>query len=77
MDDTVNIGMLVEDLVKRRLVRDVDLVKCRSNTGQQLDAVYDLVCRILQIIDDYDLVAGILKRKDCERTNVAGTTAEN
>lgn len=43
MNDAVNIGVLIKDFVKRRLVRDVDLVECRPCAGQQFDTVYDFV----------------------------------
>lgn len=75
MDDVVNVGVLLEHLVERGLILDVELVELWLLAADELDAVDDLLGRVVEVIDDDDLVAGLEEGKRCERANVAGTTA--
>lgn len=74
VDDIVDVGVLGEDLVQGGLVGDVDLVEERTLARDQLDAVDDLLGRVVQVVDDDDLVVGLKQSKGGERANVAGAT---
>lgn len=75
MDDTVNLGVLSEDLVESSLVCDIGLVELRSLAADELNAVEGDPGGVVEVIDDHDLVAILEQRKCGERANVAGTTA--
>lgn len=68
--------MLGEDLVESCLIGDVELIKSRPLSADELDAVHDLFRRIVKIVDNDDLVIGLKKCKGREGTNVTRTTAK-
>lgn len=74
MNDRVNVGMRAEDLVKGRLVGDVDGVEFRALAGEELEPVDAFFRRIVQVVDDDDLVASFEQLEDGERANVAAAT---
>ena len=63
--------MLRKYFIKSRLVGDVHVVECRAFAGNELDAVEALLCGIVQVINDDDVVASFLEGDDGIRTNVA------
>lgn len=74
MDNTVDIGMRLEDLLERRLIRDIDLVEDGPLAAQQLDAVQADLGRIVQTVDDNHIVAVLEKCERRERSDVACAT---
>lgn len=74
MDNIVDIRVLIEHLVERRLVCDVDLVKSRSLAADKFDAIDDFNRGIVEVVYDNDLVVGFKEGKGREGANVAGAT---
>ena len=56
MDNAVNLGMRIEDLVERGLVGYVDIVEGGSLAADKLDAVDGNGRGVIEVIDDYDIV---------------------
>lgn len=56
VDDAVNLGMRIEDLVERGLVGYVDIVEGGSLAADKLDAVDGNGRGVIEVIDDYDIV---------------------
>lgn len=75
MNHAVNVRVLLKDAVKGSLVGDVELDKLGPLAADQLDAVDNLFGRVVQVVSDDDLVAGLEKGEGREGANVAGTTA--
>jgi hypothetical protein len=74
VDHIVNVWVLLEDLVEGSLVRDVAFVEGRSLAADELNAVYDFFGRVVQVVDDDDLVVCFEEGESREGANVAGTT---
>lgn len=77
MDDAVNIGMVLEQLVEGAIVGDIDLVELRPLAGKQFDAIDGLLGRIVQVVGDDDFVASFQQGQGGERSNVSGASAES
>ena len=75
MNDTVDLGVLGEDIVESALVGDVELVKGRAASTDSLNSVEDVFERVVQAVDDDDVVAVLEESKGSERANVASATA--
>lgn len=56
MDDAVNIGMVLKQLVEGTIVGDIELVERRPLAANQLDPIDGLLGRIVQVVGDDDLV---------------------
>ena len=76
MDHIIDIRMRVKDFVEGRFIRDIDVVESRSNSGNELDAVDDLVRGVSEIINDDYLIVGFEKRDNGERANITGPTEQ-
>lgn len=74
MDDVVDVGVLLEHLVKRGLILDVELVELGLLAADELNAVDDLLGRVIEVVDDDDLVASLEECKRRERPDVASAT---
>lgn len=74
VDDAVNIWMRIKDLVKLRLIRDIAGVVLGSLSCDELDSVDGFLRRVIQIVDNDNLVVGLQQRQSCERANVPGST---
>lgn len=74
MDNTIDIGMRLEDFLEGRLVGDIDLVEGGPLAAQQLDAVQADLGRIVQAVDDDHIVAVLEECEGRERSNVACAT---
>lgn len=72
VDDVVDVGMLLEHLVERGLILDVELVELGLLAADELNAVEDFLGRVVEVVDDDDLVASLQEGERCERANVAG-----
>lgn len=57
MNDAVNGRVLGEDIVNGLLVGDVDLVEVRAAATEQLDSVEGHFGRVVQAVDNDDVVA--------------------
>jgi hypothetical protein len=74
VDDIVNVRVLGEDLVQRGLVGDVALVEGGPLAADELDAIDHLGRRVVQVVDDDDLVVGLQKGERREGADVARAT---
>lgn len=74
VDNTVNIGMRLKDLLKSWLIGDIDLVEDGPPAAQQLDAVQANLGRIVQAVDDNHIVSVLEEREGSERSDVASAT---
>ena len=74
MNDIVNVWVLFEDLIERSFVGDVGLVEGWSLAADELNAIDDFRRRVVEIVDDDDLVVCLKKRESCEGANVACAT---
>lgn len=76
MDNTVDLRMRLKDFLERRLIDDVDFIEIRSLSTEQLDAVEDYFGRVVEAVDNNDVVAMFEECQRGEGTNVAGATVE-
>lgn len=74
VNDAVNVGVGLEDLVKGGLVGDIQLRELGLLAGDQLDAMERLGRGIGQAIGDDDLVAGIEEGEGGEGADIARST---
>lgn len=74
VNDTVNLGVLLENLLQGSLVCDVHLVQLWPLSCEQLYSVDALFARVIEVVDDDDIVAGLEKGKRCERADVPCAT---
>jgi hypothetical protein len=58
VDHIVDVWVLLKDLVQRRLICNVAFVEGRPLAADELDAVYDFLGGIVEVVDDDDLVVG-------------------
>lgn len=75
MNDTVNSWVLLENLVEGLLVGDICLVELGPLAANELDSVKGDLGGVVEVIDNYDLVAILEEGKRGEGADVAGTTA--
>ena len=71
MNHIIDIRMLRKDLCKAGLIGDVDLVELRSLPGDELDPVDALFGRVVQVVDDDDLVVCLQQCENGEGADVA------
>lgn len=57
MDNTVNLGMSGKNFFELRLIADIYLVEIRSLSAEQLNAIEYYLGRVVESIDNNDLVA--------------------
>ena len=74
MNDTVNVGVRLEDLVESGLVGHIDLSEFGFLARDQLNAPESLVGRVVKVVCDNDLVASLQQSEGGEGSNVTGTT---
>ena len=73
MNHIIDIRMLGKHLRKAGFVGDVDLVELRSLARDELDPVDACLGRIVQVVDDDNLVVCLQQREDSEGADVAGS----
>jgi len=66
VDDRVDLWVFGKDIVQGLLVRNVHVVELRALSGDELDAVDDFLLRVVEVVDDDDIVVGLEQGKDCE-----------
>ena len=74
VDDIVDVRVLVEDGIQALLVGNVTVVVLGTLAADQFDAVEDFLGRVVEVVDDDDLVVGLEKGQGGEGANVAGAT---
>lgn len=74
VDDAVNVGVGLEDLVEGSLVGDIELGELGLLAGDQLNALQGLGRGVVQVVGDDDLVASLEQSEGGERANVARAT---
>lgn len=74
VDDIVNVGVRLEDLVQLLLVGNVRRVVLRPLAADELNAVEHLLGGVVEVVNDDDLVVGLEESKSSERADVAGAT---
>lgn len=57
MNDTINVGIFLEDFVKSAVIGNIDIVETWPLAADQLDTVDGLLGRIVKIVSDDDFVA--------------------
>lgn len=75
MDDAVNGGVLLEDLVESSLIRDICLVELGPLAADELDTIEGDLGGVVEVIDNHHLVAILEEGKRGEGADVAGATA--
>lgn len=75
VDDAVNGRVRLEDGVKRRLVRHVGLVEEGPLAAEELDTVEGHDGRVVQAVDDNDVVPVLEEGERREGADVAGSSA--
>lgn len=74
MNDAVNVGVGLEDLIKSGLVGDIQLRKLGLLAGDQLNALEGLGRGVVQAVRDNNLVASLEESKGGEGANIARST---
>lgn len=67
--------MLLENLVQRILVGNIELVKGRAFPANQLNAVHGDLGRVVEAVDNDDIVAVFEEGEGSEGPNVSGASA--
>ena len=75
MDDIVNVGVLVKDLVEGHLVGQIGLVELGAAAAEELDAVEGDLGRVVETVDNDDIVAILKQGEGGEGADVARSTA--
>jgi hypothetical protein len=74
VDDIVDIWVLAEDLLESSFVGDIGLVELWALPADELYAIDNLLRRIVQTVDNDDLVVGLQQSKRSEGADVASAT---
>lgn len=74
MNNAVNVGVSLKDLVEAILIGDIDLDEIGLLAADSLNTVEGLGGGVVQVISDNDLVASLEEGKGGEGANVTGTT---
>lgn len=77
MNDAVNFRVRSKNLIQLSFVGNVSLVEDRSLAAEKLNAVYSDLGRVVETVDDDNIVAVLQKSKRRERANVAGATTSH
>lgn len=76
VDDRVNGWVLLEDLVESGLVSDVELVEVGAAAADELDTVESDLGRVVERVDNDNVVTVLEEGEGGEGANVAGATTE-
>jgi len=74
VNDAVNLRVRSEDAIECGLVGDVGLVENRALAADELDAVDGDLGRVVEVVNNHDIVAVLKKRERGKRPNVAGAS---
>ena len=76
MNDAVNVGVGLEDLVEGGIIGDIQLGELGLLAGDQLNALQGFGGGVVQIVRDDNLVASLEKSEGGEGANVARSTID-
>lgn len=74
VNNAVNVGVSLEDLVETSLIGDIELDELGLLARDQLNAVQGLSRRVVQVVSNNNLVTSLQQGQSGERANVARTT---
>jgi hypothetical protein len=74
VDNIVDVRVLGKDVFEGLLVGDVGVVEDGSLAADGLDAVEDFLGRVVEVVDNDDLVVGLEQGEGCEAADVSGAT---
>ena len=74
VDNAVDVGVRCEDLVKSFFICDIDLIEVWPLSADELDAIQRNLGRVVEAVDNYDLIAVFEESESCERPDVAGAS---
>ena len=76
MDDAVDGGMLLEDLVYCTFLGEVGLIEDRPLSSDELNAIERDLRRVVEVVYNDDLIAMLKKSEGSEGSNVSRTTVD-
>ena len=76
MDDAVDGGMLLEDLVYCTFLGEVGLIEDRPLSSDELNAIERDLRRVVEVVYNDDLIAMLKKSEGSEGSNVSCTTVD-
>jgi hypothetical protein len=74
VDNAVNVRVRRKDLVKSFFICDIDLVEVWSLSAEKLDTVKGNLGRVVEAVDNYNLIAMFEESKGCERPDIPGAS---
>ena len=74
MNETVNLGVVLEHLIKTLLIRNIDIVECWLLSTDALDPIQDFLRRVVKVVNDDHFVVGFEQGKNSQGTDVASAT---
>lgn len=77
VDDTVDVGVFLEDIIQGLFVGDVEVVVVRPSAADEFNAVEDFGRGVVKVVDNDDRVVGFKESEGSEGANVAGATGED
>lgn len=77
VDNTVNLRVLLKDAVQRLLVRNISFVEDRPFSANQLNTIERDLRRVVEVVDNDDIVIVLQQSQRCEGSNVAGATTSH
>ena len=75
MDDTVNVGVFLENLVKSAIIGDIELIEIRPLAANQFNPVDDFFRGIVKTVGDDDFVTSFQECQGGEGSNVPSASA--
>jgi hypothetical protein len=76
VNDTVNVGVGLEDLVEASLIGDIQLNELGLLAADQLDPIQGFHGGVVQVVGNDDLVASLEQSEGGEGANVASATVD-
>lgn len=74
VNNAVNVGVRLENLVESGLIGHIELSELRLLARDQLNALESLVGGVVEVVCDNNFVASFEQSKSGEGANVTGTT---
>ena len=66
MNHRVDLRVLLEDLLQRSRVRDVDIVEGRALSREELNTVEGFLGRVVEVVNNHNIVSRLKKLKGGE-----------
>lgn len=77
VDNAVDSGRLLEDTVECGFIRHINLEELRPPATDELDSVESNDGRIVEVVNNDNIVAILEKNEGCKGANVSGSTADH